>query len=165
MVVKEAGRSHHHVRLNGPVCESFRPVSCFLLPVLGVSGSPSLSDCCSRGAEPPAVTGPEGQPASFTEKKKKKKKKGRKKGVKINSSLNKFVEAASKGVQHLLWHSRQFDATLRTRCVARQIACMPVEEEGVAFVLVLIDSWVIAPFTFQHGETMAGRRANQNANQ
>lgn len=105
VVVKEAGCSHHHMRLNGPVCESFRSVSFFfLLPVLGVSSSPSLSDCCSCGAEPPAVTRPEGQPASFSEKERKKKKK-KKRGVKINFSLNKFVKAASKGVQHLLWHS------------------------------------------------------------
>lgn len=68
---EESGCSHHRVRLNGPVCESFRPVSCFLLPVLGVSSSPSLSDCCSCGAEPPAVTMPEGQPASFPCQKKK----------------------------------------------------------------------------------------------
>lgn len=103
---KEAGCSHHHMRLNGPVCESFRSVSFFfLLPVLGVSSSPSLSDCCSCGAEPPAVTRPEGQPASFSEKERKKKKRKKKRGVKINFSLNKFVKAASKGVQHLLWHS------------------------------------------------------------
>ena len=57
--------------------------------------------------------------------------------MKINSSLNKFVKAASKGVQHLLWHSCQLDATLRMRCGARQIASMPVEEEGVAFCLTL----------------------------
>lgn len=66
--VKEAGCSHHRVHLNGPACESFLPVSCFLLPVLMVSSSPSLPDCYSRGAEPPAVTGPEGQPASFIKK-------------------------------------------------------------------------------------------------
>lgn len=69
----EAGCSHHHVRLNGPACESFLPVSCSLLPVLRVSSSPSLSDCCSCGAEPPAVTMLEGQPASFPCQKKSRK--------------------------------------------------------------------------------------------
>lgn len=83
-----------------------------------------------------------------------KKKKNEKGGVKINSSLNKFVKAASKGVQHLLCHSCQFDATLRMWRVTWQIACMPAEEEGVAFVLLLTDRWV-----------MARRRTNHNANQ
>lgn len=71
MAVKEAGCGHHCLHLNGPACDSFLPVSCFLLPVRMAGSSPSLPDCCSRGAEPPAVTGPEGQPGSFTKKKEK----------------------------------------------------------------------------------------------
>lgn len=149
----EAGCSHHHVRLNGPACESFLPVSCSLLPVLRVSSSPSLSDCCSCGAEPPAVTMPEGQPASFPCQKKKKKQKRR---AKINSSLNKFVKAASKGVQHLLWHSCQSDATLRMWRVTWQITRTSVEEEGVAFVLALIDRLVMARWCTNHNANQWG---------
>lgn len=134
----------HHVCLNWPVCESFHPVSCLSLPVLRVSSFPSLSDCCSCGAETPAVTMLEGQPASFPCQKNKTR------GLKINSSLNKFVKAASKGVQHLLWHSCQFDVTLTMWCITWQIVCMSVEEEGVAFVSRLIDRWVMAHWCTNH---------------
>lgn len=68
VVVKEAGCDHHGLASE---CDSFLPVSCFLLPVRMAGSSPSLPDCCSRGAELPAVTGPEGQPGSFTKKKEK----------------------------------------------------------------------------------------------
>lgn len=69
-VANEADCSRPSVHLNGPACDSFRPVSCSSLPVLRVKSS-SPSDCCC-GAEPPAVIRPEGQPAKKKEWRKRK---------------------------------------------------------------------------------------------
>lgn len=55
--------------------------------------------------------------------------------AKINSSLNKSVKPASKGVHHLLWHSWQFDAAVRG-CVTWQIVCMNM-------LLLLSSTWSI----------------------
>lgn len=55
-------------------------------------------------------------------------------GEKINSSLNKFVKAAWKGVQHLLCHSCQAALTLGMLGFTWQIAREPAEEEPISFV-------------------------------
>lgn len=55
-------------------------------------------------------------------------------GEKINSSLNKFVKAAWKGVQHLLCRSCQAALTLGMLGFTWQIAHDPAKEEGVSFV-------------------------------
>lgn len=119
-----------------------RPVSHSALRVPLCCLFPSPSDCCSYGTElPPAAAILDGQPASFPLPKKWEKK-TKKRGEKINSSLKEFVKAASKGVQHLLWHRRKAHVTLRTLGFTWQITRVPVEEESVAFVL--IDRWVVA---------------------
>lgn len=128
--VEEAGGSHRHVRLNDPACESLSPASAFVLPLslpvwLLLLWRWTACCCDPRGT------------ACFTPSPTKKRKEGRKKTKKrrekINSSLNKFVKAASKGAQHLLWHSHQADVTLRAACFTRLIGRVPVEEESVAF--------------------------------
>lgn len=105
------GSRSRHMRVNVQICESF------LLAALRVSSSPSPSDCCFRWSWTACCYQAWGTACLLLKKKKKKR------GVKINSSLNKFVKAASKGVQHLLWHSYQFDVTLREICAAWPIAC------------------------------------------
>lgn len=64
-----------------------------------------------------------------------KKKGGNKnRGEKINSSLNKFVKAAWKGVQHLLCRSCQATLTLGMLGFTWQITRGPAKEEGISFV-------------------------------
>lgn len=100
--------------------------------------------------EPPAVTMPGGSvcliPLPNT-------KRGVR-GVKINSSLNKFVKSASKGVQHLLWHSCRRDMTLRMWRITWQIARMLLRKK----VLLLSDSWL-------KDRSWLTRHTNHNANQ
>lgn len=132
--VEEAGGSHRRVRLNDPACESLRPACAFVLPLslhVWLLLLWSWTACCCNP----------GGTASFLPPAKKKRKK-RQRGEKINSSLKEFVKAASKGVQHLLWHRRQAHVTLRTLGFTWQITRVPTEEESVAFVL--IDRRVVA---------------------